>query len=78
MRSIASSRLSRLSWRWLPNGSHTALCRRSHALRCGRSGREDRLFNPEAVVKAKDGSETVYQLPFLSALGVTIKERMAA
>ena len=39
---------------------------------------EDKLFNPTALVRARDGSETVYRLPFLIALGVKFQERMAA
>ena len=39
---------------------------------------ENRLFNPTALVRAKDGTVSTYRLPFLIALGVTIQERMAA
>jgi hypothetical protein len=38
----------------------------------------DRLFNPEVVVQAKDGSTAVYRLPFLIALGVKLQERIQA
>ncbi len=38
----------------------------------------DRLFNPEVIVQAKDGSVSTYRLPFLIALGVTLPERMQA
>jgi hypothetical protein len=32
----------------------------------------DQLFNPEAIVQAKDGTVSTYRLPFLLALGVTL------
>ncbi len=31
---------------------------------------EDRIYNPEATVQAKDGTVSTYRLPFLIALGV--------
>jgi hypothetical protein len=39
---------------------------------------EDRLFNPEAVVRAQDGTVSTYRLPFLIALGVTLAGRVTA
>jgi hypothetical protein len=41
-------------------------------------GVSDRLFNPMALVRAKDGSVSTYRLPFLLALGVKLQERMTA
>ncbi len=38
----------------------------------------DRLFKPEVIVQAKNGSSNTYRLPFLIALGVTLPERMQA
>jgi hypothetical protein len=38
----------------------------------------DRIYNAQAVVRAKDGSSSTYQLPFLLALGVKPQERMTA
>ncbi len=61
MRFTPSSRLRRSLWRRQRNGCHTALCRRFYAFRCGRA--EGRLFNPEAVVQAQDGSVSTYKLP---------------
>lgn len=35
---------------------------------------EDRVYNAEATVEAKDGSTSAYRLPFLIAHGVTLLE----
>ena len=35
---------------------------------------EDRVYNAEATVKARDGSIKTYRLPFLIAHGVTLAE----
>jgi hypothetical protein len=40
-------------------------------------GVSDQLFNPTALVRAKDGTVSTYRLPFLIALGVTL-EKVAA
>lgn len=36
----------------------------------------DRVYNTEATVEAKDGSTTRYRLPFLLAHGVTLPKEM--
>ncbi len=36
------------------------------------------VYNPQVTVRSKDGSVSIYQLPFLIALGVTLQERMTA